>query len=65
MTRLLLRSIDDAPNAAKERLVTAEKRNGFLPNLLRILSHSLLPKGSAQAFSSSPAPIVRMEGTIS
>src|SRR5246500_4218082 len=40
MTRLPLRTIDDAPEAAKELLVMAEKRNGFLPNLLRILANA-------------------------
>jgi uncharacterized peroxidase-related enzyme len=40
MTRLLLRTIDDAPKATKELLVAAEKRNGFLPNLLRILANA-------------------------
>jgi uncharacterized peroxidase-related enzyme len=40
MTRLPLRTIDDAPQAAKELLVAAEKRNGFLPNLLRILANA-------------------------
>jgi uncharacterized peroxidase-related enzyme len=40
MTRLPLRTIDDAPQAVKELLVAAEKRNGFLPNLLRILANA-------------------------
>jgi uncharacterized peroxidase-related enzyme len=40
MTRLTLRTIDDAPEAAKELLIAAEKRNGFLPNLLRILANA-------------------------
>jgi uncharacterized peroxidase-related enzyme len=40
MTKLPLRTIDDAQEAAKELLVTAEKRNGFLPNLLRILANA-------------------------
>jgi hypothetical protein len=31
MTRLPLLTIDDAQEAAKELLVPAEKRNGFLP----------------------------------
>ena len=34
MTRLPLRTIDDAPEASKEQLISAERRNGFLPNLL-------------------------------
>jgi uncharacterized peroxidase-related enzyme len=40
MTKLPLRTIDDAPEAAKELLVMAEKRNGFLPNLLRVLANA-------------------------
>jgi uncharacterized peroxidase-related enzyme len=40
MTRLPLRTIDDAPEAAKALLFTAERRNGFLPNLLRILANA-------------------------
>lgn len=40
MARLPLRTIDDAPDAAKTLLEGAEKRNGFLPNLLRILANA-------------------------
>jgi uncharacterized peroxidase-related enzyme len=40
MTRLPLRTIDDVAEAARELLVTAEKRNGFLPNLLRVLANA-------------------------
>lgn len=40
MTRLPLRTMDDAPEDAKQLLATAEKRNGFLPNLLRILANA-------------------------
>ena len=40
MTKLPLRTIDDAPEAVKELLVMAEKRNGFLPNLLRVLANA-------------------------
>jgi uncharacterized peroxidase-related enzyme len=32
--------MDDAPEDAKQLLATAEKRNGFLPNLLRILANA-------------------------
>jgi hypothetical protein len=39
MTRLPLRTIDDAQEAAKALLVTAEKRNGFLP-IKKPLRHS-------------------------
>lgn len=40
MSRLPLRTIEDAPDEAKERLVAAEKNNGFLPNLLRVLANA-------------------------
>src|ERR1700739_800770 len=40
MTRLPLRTIDDAPEASKELLAAAEKRNGVLPNLLRVLANA-------------------------
>jgi uncharacterized peroxidase-related enzyme len=40
MTRLPLRTIDDASEAAKELLAAAEKRNGYLPNLLRVLANA-------------------------
>ncbi len=40
MSRLPLRTIDDAPEEAKVRLKNAEKNNGFLPNLLRILANA-------------------------
>jgi uncharacterized peroxidase-related enzyme len=40
MTGLPMRTIDDAPQAAKDLLVAAERRNGFLPNLLRLLANA-------------------------
>lgn len=40
MSRLPLRTIDNAPEAAKAALTTAEKNNGYLPNLLRILANA-------------------------
>ena len=40
MSRLPLRTIDDAPDAAKAALTTAEKNNGYLPNLLRVLANA-------------------------
>jgi uncharacterized peroxidase-related enzyme len=40
VTRLPFRTIDDAPEAAEELLAAAEKRNGFPPNLLRILANA-------------------------
>jgi uncharacterized peroxidase-related enzyme len=40
MSRLPLRTITDAPDAAKAALTAAEKANGYLPNLLRILANA-------------------------
>ena len=40
MSRLPLRTIEDAPAEAKAALTGAEKANGFLPNLLRILANA-------------------------
>lgn len=40
MSRLPLRTIEDAPEEAKSALATAEKNNGYLPNLLRVLANA-------------------------
>lgn len=40
MSRIPLRSIEDAPAEAQPRLEAAEKLNGFLPNLLRLLANA-------------------------
>jgi uncharacterized peroxidase-related enzyme len=40
MSRLPLRTIADAPDEIKGPLIAAEKANGFLPNLLRILANA-------------------------
>lgn len=40
MSRLPLLTIEDAPEDARERLVAAEKNNGYLPNLLRVLANA-------------------------
>jgi uncharacterized peroxidase-related enzyme len=40
MSRLPLRTIEDAPAEAKDRLAAAEKSNGFIPNLLRVLANA-------------------------
>jgi uncharacterized peroxidase-related enzyme len=40
MSRLPLRSIENAPDGAKATLATAEKNNGYLPNLLRVLANA-------------------------
>jgi uncharacterized peroxidase-related enzyme len=40
MARLPLLTVENAPEAARAALQTAEKNNGFLPNLLRILANA-------------------------
>lgn len=40
MSRLPLRTIENAPEEAKAALATAEKNNGYLPNLLRVLANA-------------------------
>jgi uncharacterized peroxidase-related enzyme len=40
MSRLPLRTVDDAPHAAKKGLELAQKVNGFLPNLVRLLANA-------------------------
>ena len=40
MSRIPLRTIEDAPEAAKAGLESAQKNNGFLPNLVRLLANA-------------------------
>jgi len=40
MARIPVRTIDNAPEAAQPLLVTAEKNNGYLPNLLGVLANA-------------------------
>lgn len=40
MSRLAIQTIDSSPADAKERLLTAQKNNGFLPNLLGVLANA-------------------------
>lgn len=40
MSRLPLRTIENAPEEARTALATAEKNNGYLPNLLRVLANA-------------------------
>ncbi len=40
MARIPVRTIDNAPEAARPLLVTAEKNNGYLPNLLGVLANA-------------------------
>lgn len=40
LTSLPLQTVEEAPQAARELLLGAEKRNGYLPNLLRVLANA-------------------------
>lgn len=40
MSRLTIQSIETAPEESRARLETAKKNNGFLPNLLGVLSNA-------------------------
>jgi uncharacterized peroxidase-related enzyme len=40
MTRLPMRTINDAPENTRASLISSEKHNGYLPNLLRILANA-------------------------
>lgn len=40
MSRLPLRTIEDAPAEAQPRLEAVQKNNGFLPNLVRLLANA-------------------------
>ena len=40
MSRIPLRTIENAPAEAKDRLTAAEKANGYIPNLLRVLANA-------------------------
>jgi len=40
MSRLTIHTIDSAPEEAKERLLVAQKNNGYLPNLLGVLANA-------------------------
>ncbi len=40
MSRLAIQTPDSAPAEAKERLLNAQKSNGFLPNLLGVLANA-------------------------
>ena len=51
MPRLLLRAIEDAPEEAKPRLEAAEKNNGFLPNLVRLLANAPIALETYQTVS--------------
>lgn len=40
MSRLTIQTVDTAPAEASERLLTAQKNNGFLPNLIGVLANA-------------------------
>jgi hypothetical protein len=40
MSRFPLRTLEDAPESTKASLTAAEKNNGYLPNLLRVLANA-------------------------
>ena len=40
MPRLAIQTVESAPAEAKERLLAAQKNNGFLPNLLGVLANA-------------------------
>lgn len=40
MSRLVIHSVDTAPEAARERVEAAQKANGFLPNLIGVLANA-------------------------
>jgi uncharacterized peroxidase-related enzyme len=51
MSRLPLRTPDDAPDGAKERLELSQKANGFLPNLVRLLANAPVALEAYQTLS--------------
>jgi len=51
MSRLPLRTIDDAPAAAKAGLEGAQRANGFLPNLVRLLANAPVALEAYQTLS--------------
>jgi AhpD family alkylhydroperoxidase len=51
MSRLSLRTLDDAPEAAKPRLAAALSSNGFLPNLVRLLANAPVALEAYQTLS--------------
>jgi AhpD family alkylhydroperoxidase len=51
MSRLPLRTIEDAPVPAKPGLTAAQQNNGYLPNLLRILANAPVALEAYQTLS--------------
>jgi uncharacterized peroxidase-related enzyme len=61
MSRLPLRTADDAPSAAKAGVAAAQKNNGFLPNLIRLLSNAPV---ALEAYQTVSAINARSELTL-
>ncbi|HWK70490.1 MAG TPA: carboxymuconolactone decarboxylase family protein [Burkholderiaceae bacterium] len=40
MSRLAIQTVDTAPEEAKDRVLAAQKNNGFLPNLIGVLANA-------------------------
>ncbi|MET4071567.1 AhpD family alkylhydroperoxidase [Bradyrhizobium sp. S3.2.6] len=51
MSRLPLRTIDDAPALARPRLTAAQQNNGYLPNLLGLLANAPVALEAYQTLS--------------
>jgi hypothetical protein len=51
MSRLPLRTLDDAPDGAKKGLELSQKANGFLPNLVRLLANAPIALEAYQTLS--------------
>ena len=51
MSRLPLRTLDDAPDGAKKGLELSQKANGFLPNLVRLLANAPVALEAYQTLS--------------
>ncbi len=51
MSRLKLHTIETAPDDTKSRLEVAEKNNGFLPNLVRLLANAPIALETYQTVS--------------
>ncbi|MBM7488206.1 putative peroxidase-related enzyme [Bradyrhizobium sp. USDA 3686] len=51
MSRLPVRTIDDAPALARPRLTAAQQNNGYLPNLLRVLANAPVALEAYQTLS--------------
>jgi uncharacterized peroxidase-related enzyme len=51
MSRLSLRTIDDAPDAAKQGIAAAQKNSGYLPNLIRLLANTPIALEAYQTLS--------------